>query len=87
MGTTRFVERNIAGDARFGLAHRLDAATIDREPRALIEAGKLFPRARKRLLTLTPESIRATIPADVVVQPAYEWFLSAPPPASTRELG
>ena len=59
-----------------------EVATAERELRALVDAGTPFPRARKRLLTLTRDTIPATVPAGVIVQPAYEWFLSPPSPTS-----
>jgi len=52
-----------------------DLLTGERELRALVDAGKMFPRASKRLLTLTQDSMPADVPADVTAQPAYEWFL------------
>ena len=53
-----------------------DPATAHRELRALTAAGARFPHARKRLLTLTRDSIPAALPADVEAQPAYEWLLT-----------
>lgn len=55
-----------------------DAATADRERRALAEAARIFPKARKRLLTLTRDVAPTEVPPGVVVQPAYEWMLVAP---------
>jgi uncharacterized protein len=49
--------------------------TVERELRALMEAGRLFPRARKRLLTLTQDGLPREVPADVLAQPAYVWLL------------
>lgn len=51
-------------------------ATLVRELRALEEAGRVHPRASKRLLTLTRDRMPAEVPADVGVQPVYEWMLS-----------
>jgi hypothetical protein len=53
-----------------------DPATADRELRALVEAGEVHPRARKRLLTLTRDGAPAEPPPSVIVQPAYEWMLA-----------
>lgn len=47
-----------------------------RELRALDEAGRAYPGAMKRLLTATRDGLPATVPAGVVAQPAYEWFLA-----------
>ena len=53
----------------------MDPATAERECRALTVAGKLFPRARKRLLTLTQDGFPAESPAGTEVQTAWEWLL------------
>ncbi len=52
-----------------------DPNTSQRELRALVEAGNLFPEARKVLLTLTMEGMPRETPGDVSVQPAYGWML------------
>jgi predicted AAA+ superfamily ATPase len=52
--------------------------TAQREVRALIEAGRLFPEARKLLLTLTRDGLPHETPADVLAQPAYVWLLMPP---------
>jgi predicted AAA+ superfamily ATPase len=57
-----------------------DPATAKRELRSLVEAGRQFPRARKRLLTLTRDSLPREAPADVQVEPAYVWLLTPPKP-------
>ena len=49
--------------------------TAQRELRALLEAGHLFPQARKRLLTLTMDGLPRETPSDVTAQPAYVWML------------
>jgi len=49
--------------------------TAQRELRALLEAGHLFPQARKRLLTLTRDGLPRETPSDVVAEPAYVWML------------
>ena len=56
-----------------------DAGTADRELRALVDAAPAFPRATRRLLTLTRDAMPADVPKGIVVQPAYEWLLTAPP--------
>ena len=55
-----------------------DPETAQRELQALTEAGALFPKARQRLLTLTHDGIPPDVPAGVMAQPAYEWFLTKP---------
>lgn len=59
-------------------AQAYEPAVAEREFRALVEAGRLFPRARKRLLTLLPEPLAFPPPPEVVAQPAYEWMLDLP---------
>ncbi|MFZ1987320.1 MAG: ATP-binding protein [Desulfatitalea sp.] len=58
-----------------------DAGTDDtaqRELRALEEAGRQFPKAFKRLLTLTQDGLPREAPAGVLAQPAYVWMLTPP---------
>ena len=50
---------------------------LARERRALDDAAKDHPRARKRLLALTFDQLPATLPRGVAVQPAYEWLLDS----------
>lgn len=45
---------------------------------SLEEAGRLYPKAARRLLTLTQDAMPADVPAGVVVQPACEWMLATP---------
>ena len=52
--------------------------TAERELRSLIEAGAMFPEARKRLLTLTADGLPRRLPADVDATPAYIWLLQGP---------
>ena len=54
-----------------------DPATATRECRALAAAGKLFPRARRRLLTLTQDGLPAEPPAGVEMHGACEWLLES----------
>jgi uncharacterized protein len=56
-----------------------DASTAERELRALEEAGRVFPKAVRRLLTLTQDSMPAQVPSGIVAQPAYEWMLQGFP--------
>jgi len=57
-------------------ADSTSATVAERELRALDEAGRLFPDAKKRLLTLTLDRAPREVPAGVAVQPAYEWLLT-----------
>ena len=50
--------------------------TTQRELRALAQAGKAFPRARRRLLTLTRDGLPKELPPGVIAEPAYAWLLS-----------
>ncbi len=50
--------------------------TLARELRALEEAGRQYPQATGRLLTLTRDTLLAQAPADLIVQPVYEWILA-----------
>ena len=52
-----------------------DPATAARECRALAAAGKRFPRARRRLLTLTQDGLPAAVPAGTDVRTVGEWLL------------
>jgi hypothetical protein len=52
-----------------------DAATLDRELRALEEAGRMHPRAAKQILVLTRDALPASVPAVVTAMPVYEWML------------
>ena len=45
--------------------------------RALAAAGKLFPRARQRLLTLTQDGLPTEPPAGVKMHGACEWLLQS----------
>ena len=58
-------------------ADATDAVTAKRELRALAEAGTVYPKATRRLLTLTRDSLPALVPSGIVAQPAYEWLLAA----------
>ena len=52
-----------------------DPATATRKRRALAATGKLFPRARRRLLTLTQDRLPTEPPAGVEMHSACEWLL------------
>ena len=75
-----FLARNAEGESELiqVCAEANDPATAEREFRALAEAGSLHPKARQRLLTLTRDAMPAESPPGILVQPAYEWFLSGP---------
>lgn len=53
---------------------------LDRELRALDEAGREHPRARRTLLVLHWDQIPYAAPKGVAVQPAYQWMLDERPP-------
>ena len=53
-----------------------EPSTAEREIRALEEAGRLYPKAVRRLLTLTQDSMPTDVPAGILAQPAYEWMLA-----------
>ena len=75
-----FLARSATGDLELlqVASEATETSTLGRELRALEEAGRLYPKAVRRLLTLTQDSMPAQVPAGVVVQPAYEWMLSGP---------
>jgi hypothetical protein len=52
-----------------------DAAVLARELRGLEEGGRLYRKAKKRLITPTRDLLPANLPSGVVAQPAYEWLL------------
>lgn len=52
--------------------------TAERELRSLVEAGRQFPQAHKRLLTLTQDGLPREAPADILAQPAHVWLLTPP---------
>ncbi len=60
------------------------AETAGRELRALAEAGRAFPRAARRLLTLLQEGVPRDTPAGIVAQPAYVWMLTPPEEGAKR---
>jgi predicted AAA+ superfamily ATPase len=52
--------------------------TLARELRALEEAGRQYPHATRRLLTVTGDALPAA-PSGIIAQPAHEWMLAAGP--------
>jgi hypothetical protein len=48
----------------------------ERELRALEDVAKVYPKATRRLLTLTRDIMPDDVPEGVVVQAAYEWLLA-----------
>ena len=72
-----FLARGAGGETELiqVCADASDPSTAARECRALAEAGKRFPRARRRLLTLTQDGFPAESPAGIDVQTACEWLL------------
>lgn len=54
------------------------AETRARELRALAQAAQEYPRATRRVLVLTRDQVAPISAAGIVVQPTYEWLLTAP---------
>lgn len=52
--------------------------TAERELRALEAVGRQYPKAARRLLTLTRDGLPDAVPAGILAQPAYEWLLAKP---------
>jgi uncharacterized protein len=57
-------------------ADATDGDVLEREVRALKEAGELYPNASKHILTLTRDALPATVPAGMSAQTVYEWMLT-----------
>ncbi len=74
-----FLARGPAGEVELiqVCADSTGEKTLERELRALEEAGRLHPKATKRLLTLTRDAIPGRLPEDVAVQTGYEWMLGS----------
>ena len=72
-----FLTRSATGELELiqVCADLTDPDTAARECRALEAAGRLFPRARKRLLVLTHDRLPAEAPGGTRVQTAWEWLL------------
>jgi predicted AAA+ superfamily ATPase len=72
-----FLARGPAGEAELiqVCADATDSATAGPELRALEEAGKVHPEARRRLLSLTRDALPPEVPEGIHAQPAYEWLL------------
>ena len=62
-----------------------DMATATRELRALAAAGNQFPRAGKRLITLTGDAVPVQPPPGTTVQAAAEWLLTPYEAVTARE--
>lgn len=77
-----FLARNPEGDMDLiqVCADASDPEVSHRELRALEGADRTFPRANKRLLTLTRDGAPSETPPGITVQPAYQWMLEAQPP-------
>jgi hypothetical protein len=76
-----FLARDVDGNLELiqVCADASDPATAEREFRALIEAGKMYPGVRRRLLlTLTRDGAPAETPPGITVLPAYAWLLAEP---------
>jgi len=75
-----FLARHLSGEEELiqVCAEASTTETAERELRALLKAGRQFPRARKRLLTMTRDSMLREAPAGVTIEPAYVWLLTFP---------
>lgn len=65
-------------------AQATDAATFDREIRALAGASAELPHALPLLLTFNPDPPRVELPAPLQWQPAVAWLLGETVPVPTR---
>ena len=54
------------------------AEVVERELRALEDVATKYPKAIRRLLTLTRDAMPDDVPKNIIVQPAYEWLLQEP---------
>ena len=55
-----------------------DPETLEREVRALTEAGPEYPEARRLLLTLDRSGLPKDLPGGIESKPAYEWMVENP---------
>lgn len=76
-----FLVRRPAGDAELiqVCADARDPQIASRELGALAEAGKRYPRATRRLLTLTQDGLPVEVADGITAEPAYVWMLTPPP--------
>ena len=51
---------------------------------AVVGAGRLWPQAGQRVLTLNRDGAPTEVPLGVTVQPAYEWMLADPADSGSR---
>jgi len=73
-----FLARSATGEMELlqVAADATEDSTAGRELQALEEAGRLYPKAVRRLLTLTQDAMPKDVPAGILAQPAYEWILT-----------
>jgi predicted AAA+ superfamily ATPase len=73
-----FLARSATGDMELlqVASDATEPSTAERQLRALEEAGRLYPKAVRRLLTLTQDAMPRDVPAGILAQPAYEWMLT-----------
>jgi hypothetical protein len=76
-----FMARSAAGEAELfqDCADPSGDPAMAREVRALEESRRLFPKATRRLLTLTRDAIPVDVLAGIIAEPAYEWTLAGSP--------
>lgn len=78
-GEVDFLARTAAGPVELiqVCADPSASLVLEREIEALETAGRQYPRAIKRLLTLTQDGIPDALPEGVSAQPAYAWLLGS----------
>jgi predicted AAA+ superfamily ATPase len=72
-----FLARSASGETELiqVCANASGPEVLEREMRALEEAGRQYPKATRRLLTATQDGFPQRMPQGIVAQPAYEWLL------------
>lgn len=73
-----FLARSPSGEAHLiqVCADATEADVLEREVRALEQAGELYPNASKHILTSTRDALPEAVPAGICAQAAYEWMLT-----------
>ena len=73
-----FLARGATGDTELlqVVADATDGEHAEPKMAALEEAGRLYPKAVRRLLTPTRDALPRAVPEGILAQPAYEWMLS-----------
>ena len=73
-----FLARSPSGEVHLiqVCADATNADVLDREVRALEEAGELYPNASRHILALTRDALPATVPTGMSARTVYEWMLT-----------